>query len=33
VIVGDLGNPWKACYHSGRSVLECIERLDRLLAR
>jgi mannose/cellobiose epimerase-like protein (N-acyl-D-glucosamine 2-epimerase family) len=33
VLVGDLGNPWKACYHSGRSVLECVERLDRLLAR
>jgi mannobiose 2-epimerase len=31
VLVGDLGNPWKACYHSGRSVLESIIRLNKLL--
>ncbi len=32
VIVGDIGNPWKAIYHSGRAVLESIQRLRRLLA-
>lgn len=31
VIVGALGNPWKAFYHTGRSVMESIIRLERLL--
>lgn len=31
VIVGDIGNPWKAMYHSGRAVLESIKRLQRLI--
>lgn len=30
VLVGDIGNPWKAIYHSGRAMLECVQRLDRL---
>jgi len=30
VIGGDIGNPWKAVYHSGRAMLECVERLARL---
>lgn len=30
VLVGDIGNPWKAIYHSGRSMMECVERLKRL---
>lgn len=33
VLVGDIGNPWKAFYHSGRSVLESILRLRRLTTR
>ena len=28
----NIGNPWKVCYHTGRSMLECRERLMRLLA-
>lgn len=31
VIIGQIGNPWKAMYHSGRSMLECTLRLRRLL--
>lgn len=30
VIIGDIGNPWKAIYHTGRAVMECIQRLRRL---
>lgn len=26
-----LGNPWKACYHSGRAMIETLARLDRIL--
>ena len=33
VLVGDIGNPWKAFYHSGRSIMECMNRLQRLGAR
>ena len=33
VLDWDLGNPWKVAYHSGRSMLESIARLERLLAR
>ena len=31
VISGDIGNPWKASYHTGRAMLECKTRLERLL--
>ena len=31
-IDGKIGNPWKVCYHSGRSMLESRERLRKLLA-
>lgn len=31
VLVGDIGNPWKAIYHTGRSMLECCERLKKML--
>ena len=27
---GDKANAWKAAYHNGRAVLECIERIDRM---
>lgn len=30
VIDGNVGNDWKVCYHTGRAMLECIERLERL---
>lgn len=30
VLVGDIGNPWKAFYHSGRSIMECMNRLQRI---
>jgi cellobiose epimerase len=30
VIVGDIGNPWKAIYHTGRSMMECCHRLERM---
>jgi len=33
VIVGDIGNPWKAIYHTGRSMLECSNRLQKLRSR
>ena len=32
VICGDIGNPWKAIYHTGRAMLECTQRLRRLQA-
>jgi mannose/cellobiose epimerase-like protein (N-acyl-D-glucosamine 2-epimerase family) len=31
VLAGDMGNPWKAVYHTGRSMLECKKRLERLV--
>ena len=31
VLVADLGNQWKAIYHTGRAMLECKRRLERLL--
>jgi len=31
-IDASIGNPWKVCYHTGRAMLECIARLERLLA-
>ena len=33
VICGDIGNPWKAIYHTGRAMLECKHRLERLLKK
>lgn len=30
VIIGDIGNPWKAIYHTGRSMMECLKRLESL---
>lgn len=30
VIVDNIGNPWKAIYHTGRAMLECKQRLERL---
>jgi cellobiose epimerase len=32
VLVGNIGNPWKAIYHSGRSVMESITRLRKLMS-
>lgn len=31
VVVGSIGNPWKAMYHTGRTLMECKKRLERLL--
>ena len=31
VLTGDIGNPWKAIYHSGRAMLECKQRLERMM--
>jgi hypothetical protein len=31
LVDGDLGNPWKVAYHTGRGALESIRRLDALL--
>jgi mannose/cellobiose epimerase-like protein (N-acyl-D-glucosamine 2-epimerase family) len=31
-IDANIGNPWKVSYHTGRAMLECRERLLRLLA-
>jgi mannobiose 2-epimerase len=28
-----IGNPWKACYHSGRSIIESIKRIDAILEK
>ena len=33
VVDGALGNDWKVAYHSGRAVVEGLDRLDGLLAR
>ena len=32
-LVTQLGNEWKTAYHTGRSMLECVERLDGLQQR
>lgn len=32
VLTGSIGNPWKGIYHTGRAMLECIERLEKVLA-
>lgn len=29
-LISNMGNPWKAIYHTGRSMLECIRRLEKL---
>ena len=29
-IIGAMGNPWKAMYHTGRSIIECRRRLEAL---
>jgi cellobiose epimerase len=31
-LITNMGNPWKAIYHSGRSMMECIRRLEKLLS-
>lgn len=31
VINGTLGNPWKGIYHTGRAMLECSKRLQRII--
>ncbi len=31
LLAGDIGGPWKVCYHSGRATLEAIRRLDAIL--
>jgi len=33
VLDGDVGNDWKAVYHTGRALLECIDHLERLAGR
>lgn len=32
VIDGTIGNLWKGIYHTGRSMFECLERLERIMA-
>lgn len=32
-LVAELGSPWKVAYHTGRSMLECMNRLSRLEQR
>ena len=32
-IVGDLGNPWKGIYHTGRALAETALRLERVLEK
>ncbi len=29
-LIGDMGNPWKVSYHTGRAMIECLRRLNRL---
>lgn len=31
VLVALMGNPWKAMYHTGRAMLECVLRLEKIL--
>ena len=33
VIDGNIGNEWKVVYHSGRSMLECNRRLEKLIKK
>ena len=30
-IISTLGNPWKAMYHTGRMLIECSERLEKMM--
>lgn len=30
VIIPNIGNPWKGIYHTGRAMMECKRRLDRM---
>ena len=30
IISGDIGNPWKAIYHTGRAMFECTQRIPKL---
>ncbi|MBC7961160.1 MAG: AGE family epimerase/isomerase, partial [Vallitaleaceae bacterium] len=30
-ICEDIGNPWKAIYHTGRSIYECMIRLEKII--
>ncbi|MGX8700913.1 AGE family epimerase/isomerase [Caproiciproducens sp.] len=30
-LISNIGNPWKAIYHTGRAMLECKKRLERIL--
>lgn len=29
-VISDIGNPWKAIYHTGRSLSECITKIEKL---
>jgi mannobiose 2-epimerase len=31
ILDGNIGNPWKVSYHTGRAMLECSQRLARLM--
>ena len=33
IIDPNIGNPWKVCYHSGRSMVECIGILEKILKK
>lgn len=33
IIIDNIGNPWKAIYHTGRAMLECKLRLERLCSK
>jgi mannobiose 2-epimerase len=33
IIDGNIGNEWKVAYHSGRSMMECEKRLQKLMKR
>lgn len=32
-LVGNMGNPWKGIYHTGRAFAECISRLENLISK
>lgn len=32
-IIGNIGNPWKGMYHTGRAMMECMIRLDRMISK
>ncbi len=33
VLDGNVGNDWKVSYHTGRAILECVDRLNRTLSK